>query len=169
MKRLNAIGLAAALGLFAPGARAQGVQKLISGWPDANKKAAQALIEKYGQPDETDPGTLEWHNRGSFKHIVVSGAPRPLGMVSHVVSYRVPVDVGLLRLENCYVVPDKAADELTSVGDSEALNTLCLNVANEIIRGRDVKEARAFQSRTLSLRAAGKSSDYFDKLLFAVP
>jgi hypothetical protein len=67
------------------------------------------------------------------------------------------------------LVVDRTVGTLSARSDSEQANTLALNLADEIARGkRDVESARLFMTETLRKAAAGKSSPYMDGLLFSV-
>jgi len=60
--------------------------------------------------------------------------------------------------------------DLAARSNSEELNRLCLNLADDIARGRRTPaEARRFYRRTLSLALSGKSSPYMERLVFPVP
>lgn len=50
-------------------------QSIISSWPDKTKKAAQALIDKYGQPDGAMDTMLVWNDKGDWKQITVYRDP----------------------------------------------------------------------------------------------
>jgi hypothetical protein len=169
-KKMMSAGLAAALGLFAAGARAAqtAAERAVSGWPEAGRQAAQALMEKYGEPDWSSSARIEWLHRGSFKRIAVNAAPGALGIIENTIGYEVPAGgIGLLSLQDCAVVPDKGAAELTAFSGREDLNLLGLNVADEVMHGKlDVAQARELQARTLGPRDSGKSSPYQEKLLF---
>jgi hypothetical protein len=161
--------LAVFLALFAVGARAasQRAQRAVQGWPEPNKQAAMAMIDKYGQPDTTSPDRLEWTNRGPFKRIAVDGLPGASGIVENTVAYPVPSGAGLLSLKEGYVYPNPEAAELTSYGGSEQENVLALNTADDVLCGRlDAGQAHARQERTIRLQRSGKSSTAAERLQF---
>src|SRR5918994_1023650 len=45
------------------------VERIIAGWPDAQKNVARQLLEKYGPPNEATPTRLFWHNNRPWKRI----------------------------------------------------------------------------------------------------
>ena len=146
------IGLALALGLFAAGANAAQTEaeRATLGWPEASRKTAAAMVEKYGQPDAYTPTRVEWRDRGAFKRIAVNGTPNAPGVLENTVAYAVPADgIGLLSLRDCYVVPDKGAAELTAYGASEDRNVRGLDLAEKVLRGElSVEQARKKTRRT---------------------
>src|SRR6185312_865438 len=153
--------LAAFLVLLAVGAwAATPAQRAIEGWPTQNKQAAQAMIDKYGQPDSTIGDRLEWNHRGAFKQVAVDGRAAPNAMVENTVSYPVsPSGVGLLSLNNAVVKPDADSAQLTACSRSERDNVLALNVADGVMHGRlTADQARNEQERTIQLQGPGKST-----------
>jgi hypothetical protein len=146
-------------------------QAVISSWPEAPKKAAQALILEYGRPDGVARLMLVWHDRGVWKRVAVfRRGPRNASgdILENTVSYIVPRSkVALLAEFDKAIVVDRAARTLSVRSGSETDNTLTLNLADEIIRGkRGVASARIFRTFTMAKEAAGKSSPYTEKLLF---
>jgi len=149
----------------------------IERWPELPQKSAQKLLEKYGPPDEVSASMLLWHNKGPFRRIVVFREeiphefPRPHSdLIYHEVDYRVPLDRfdDLARFDGS-LKPDRTAGRLGVRGESEEMNLLSLNLANDVIRGkRSVESARKFLARTDALAQAGKSSPYMESLLFRV-
>jgi len=166
MKTIEA-GLAAFLVLFAVGARAATkAQRTVEGWPEANKQAALAMIDKYGQPDSTIGDRLEWDNRGQYKRIVVDGhAPSNL-MVENTVAYAAPRHAGLVNLD-AIVKPDVDKGELTSCGRSETANKAALNLSDDVMHGRkSADQARQEWTQTSKLEKSGKTSAISERLQF---
>jgi len=161
--------LAALLVLFAAGAWASTpAQKAIEGWPQPNKQAAQAMIDKYGAPDSTIGDRLEWDHRGPYKRVVVDGRADPGTMVENTVNYPVKAhDFGLLSLNDAVVRPDAETAELTACSRSEGSNVLALNTADSVMRGRmSADQAREQQAQTLRLEKSGKTSASAEGLQF---
>lgn len=140
----------------------------ISTWLDRPRSTMKLMTERYGPPDALAPGIATWRNRGPWKRIVVRGHA-PNGCLEQTVSYGVPAAAVVPLLEFGHGVSlDLADDELTASSDDESLNRLALNLAVEIAGGRrDSREAREFYAKTARLSAAGKSSSYLSKILFA--
>src|SRR3569832_509542 len=163
--------LAASFVLLAAGAWASTpAQRAVEGWPQPNKQAAQAMIDKYGQPDSTIGDRLERDHRGPFKRVAVDGRAGADAIVENTVDYPVASasgGMGLLCLDGAVVRPDIDAAELSACSASESSNILALNTADGVMRGRtSADDARTQQARTLRLRSAGKSSPDAERLQF---
>ncbi|MFI5349008.1 MAG: hypothetical protein ACHQ2Z_05665 [Elusimicrobiota bacterium] len=152
-------------------------KSVIASWPEKTKAAAQALIEKYGQPDMVTNKMLGWQDKdqwsmvGVFRDAVAHNDPVPHeDFIENKISYSVPENkVGDLAKFNHAVVVDQSRGTLAAHCDSEEHNILTLNLANDIVTGkRDVAAARGFQKKTMAETAAGKSSPYTERLLFSV-
>ena len=72
---------------------------VIKDWPDESREAAQLVIDRYGDPDESTPTLLTWHEAGPWKRVIASRTfyqhdlPAPhIDAVESVIDYRVPVD-----------------------------------------------------------------------------
>src|SRR5688500_13886103 len=50
---------------------------VTAAWPQVSRDAAQAMIAKYGQPDEVTETMLVWHDPGPWKHTILSRDPTP--------------------------------------------------------------------------------------------
>jgi hypothetical protein len=97
-------------------------------------------------------------------------AARPSRTLEQAVDYYVPDSklAALSRYSHGLVV---CADqgELAARSDSEELNRLTLNLADEIVTGkRTPEQAGRFYSDAVELTKAGKSSAYLQRLLFEV-
>jgi hypothetical protein len=153
-------------------------QSVIALWPDKTRIAAQALIEKYGAPDDLWNNWMEWSPRGPilaveiFRDAVPVDDPIPHeDFIVSKVGYKVPANrVGALARFSPEIVVDQIRGWVAVHGESEQYNTLALNLAQEIIADkRDVASARSFMNKTLKEATAGKSSPYTDGLMFAPP
>lgn len=150
-------------------------QTAISSWPDNTKKAAQALIDKYGQPDSVSNNKLAWSDKDQWKEVAVyrdpveHSSPMPhQDFIENKISYKVPENkvADLIKFDQALVI-DETRGTLASHCDSEKANTLALNLADEIVNGkRTVASAKSFLRNTLEKSMAGKSSDYMDTLRF---
>ena len=177
MTRLVAGAALAALLTLAPAARAALTpEQAMSGWPEAAKSAARITIAKYGAPVELGPDALVWRDNGPWKRTVVYRRAWPhyedredKDYLENTISYRVPEDklAALARFDS-KVDADPRYAELSARSESEAVNFLILNLADEIVAGkRNFNDARRFCARTARLAEAGKSSPYLERLLFA--
>lgn len=118
---------------------------LTKGWPQASATAAQEIIAKYGQPDETTSDMLIWKsNVAPFKaikvHKTVYSHKFPLlhqNALEHVVDYKVPTDrVDNVLQYNEAIIIDKNKGQMSSFAESEAMNILALNLAKDVIDGK---------------------------------
>lgn len=174
MNRILEAGLlVVALAAGAAGTAAEqraAAERIVAGWPNGSRQAAEGLLAEYGGPDLVDVGRLDWNERGGFKKIIVRAWPgiNP-GVVQHTVRYAVPADAGILALKDSVVVPDRTAGVLSAFSGKEATNILALNTADRVLSGRaNVAQARQAYGRSLELRAAGKSSPETQRILFNV-
>jgi hypothetical protein len=142
---------------------------IIASWSPHSRGEAAALIARYGAPDALSLGALGWKDKGRWKRIVLWDAGGSAGGLQQTVSYRVPPDKReALAAFSAEVVVSPDGTELSARSQSEGLNCLALNLADEVGRGlRDPKGARRFYDRTAALAAAGKTSPYMQGLLFA--
>lgn len=153
----------------------QDARTVISSWPDNTKKAAQALIEKYGQPDGVTDRMLVWHDKDQWQKVAVfrdsvkHEAPFPhQDFLENTINYKVPESkiADLIKFDQGLVI-DETRGTLASHCDSEEANTLALNLANDIVTGkRSASSARSFMRDTMMKSAAGKSSPYMQRLQF---
>lgn len=147
----------------------------VDSWPAETKKAAQALIEKYGQPDGVMDHALIWKNKEQWQQVTVyrdavtHSLPMPhQDFIENTISYKVPESKvsDLIKFDLALVI-DGTRGTLASHCDTEKANTLALNLANEIVTGkRTVASAKAFLRDTMMKTMAGKDSPYTEKLMF---
>lgn len=151
------------------------VERVIGGWPSPSRKAARAVMDKYGPPHMITHKCLVWIGNGQWKGTLVyrAGAlASPPGVerraLRQFVSYRVPPDkLAALARFGGGVSVDPIRGELAAESDSEEENFLALNMADEVVSGRrQPEEARALYARTLSLALSGKSSPAMSRLQF---
>lgn len=151
--------------------------KVIDRWEGPSAEAGRALLQRYGVPDDVTPNRITWDRRGAWKRTVVWNrepvyrTPGDLAVLEQTVDYRLDLmqTVQLLAFSDGLVV-DLAHGELSSRAGNEGINYLTLNLADEIARGaKSVQQAQAAYTRIVTLAAAGKTSPYTEKLLFATP
>ncbi|HAM36154.1 MAG TPA: hypothetical protein DEB40_02505 [Elusimicrobia bacterium] len=148
---------------------------LIKDWPAASQYIARVMIEKYGQPGDFNDHALVWRNNGPWKRtIVYRTAPKSASdgmqdsVLEQTVHYRVPLSKfeELSRFDS-RVVANRSRNELASISDSEKMNFLALNLADEIVIGwRNAAEARFLHDQVSKLAQSGKSSPYLEGLQF---
>jgi hypothetical protein len=151
------------------------VQPLIDAWPQAPRNIAAKLLERYGPPNEATPTKLMWYRNGPWRRTVLTADevvhdfPTPhTDFLSQYVGYRVPVRAftELAQFDGSLLL-DRTAGEMGARCDMEAMNTLTLNLAHDIITGRrTVGDARKFYADTAAAYHLGRPTPYTDELLF---
>lgn len=147
----------------------------LAGWPQPARRAADQLVEKYGPPHEVTAHALVWQGNGPWKRTVLhrTGAKHnfPLpheDVLEQTINYRVPPDkVGALSAYDGSLVVDRTRGELTAYSDSEAENTLMLNLADDIVTGqRTVDEALGYHAQVVRGMQTHVPESYPVKLKF---
>lgn len=149
--------------------------KLIEAWPKASQEATQAVIDKYGAPDEATASELTWHGRGDWKRIVASKAfyqhdfPAPhQDSIETVIDYRVPPDkFSDLAAFDGSVIAERTAGEVSARCHDEEANRLALNLMHDIVTGaKTVAQARAYYAKEFADFRRKKPTPYMKKLHF---
>lgn len=144
-------------------------------WPQAPRTVVLAMAERYGEPDATSDDSVVWSRRGRWERIVVWREPPVSGrgarrgdFLQQTVSYRVPQDrLKEFSRSGIRVAADPVRGELSARASSEKLNTVALNLADEVLaNGMDAGTARRIYERAARLTRAGKSSAYAESLRF---
>jgi hypothetical protein len=153
------------------------VRKTLAGWPEARQKLAAVLVTKYGPPQEMTPGELIWGQRGPWKRVVLHRVgvkhefPLPHeDVLEQTVNYRVPVEKAseLLKYNGSLVI-DCTRGELSAHCDSEAQNTIALNIADDIVTGnRTADEGAAYHAQMIRALQTHVEEAYPRKLKFKV-
>lgn len=153
-------------------------EETITGWPTLAQRMALLTIERYGRPDAVAEDALVWRGNGPWLRTTVHSRAltrrayrRDVDFLENTVRYDVP---RRLRADLARFDPglswNAALGELSSRAESEELNMLALNLADEIIQGvRDVDEALSVRERILRFSASGKASPYLRGLKFVSP
>lgn len=157
---------------------AQQTAVTIDHWPETAKKAAKAMMEKYGEPHEQTEGMLIWKDTGPFTHTIVykeeiqHNFPMPhKDVLEQVVNYDVPVEKfsDLARYDGSVIV-ERTKGTMAARCDKEAANFLALNLAHDIIQGtRTVDEAREMYAGVIMQMLKGEEHGYLQKLTFSLP
>jgi hypothetical protein len=131
-------------------------QKSLAGWPEATRRLGSQLFTKYGAPAEVTARHITWYDNAPWKRTTLYkegpqhnfAAPHK-DVLEQVVNYKVPLDkLAMLAQFNRSVVASLTRGELASLSDSEELNFLALNVADDIVKGeRDVEAARTYYAQ----------------------
>lgn len=150
----------------------------ISGWPEASRMAAKAMIDKYGKPNESTPRMLVWYNNGPWKRtIVYDQEVAHIFPVDHVdvmeqtIDYKVPPNKATDVISYDGSVTIRRTDgELAAKCDKEGANFLAINLANDVATGkRTVADARSFYATAIKEFALqNKMSPYMEGFQFDV-
>jgi len=136
------------------------------------------MVEKYGQPAEETATMLVWHNTGPWKRTIISKEavqhdfpmPHP-DVMEQVINYKVPPDkFDDLAMYDGSVIVERTKGELSARCDKEGANFLALNLANDIVTGKQtVSGARAEYARQIKAMMGGQPAPYTERLKFDVP
>jgi hypothetical protein len=159
-----------------PEMKSSDARTTLQNWPKEAKKAAEMMIQKYGQPDEVTAMRVVWHDNGPWKRTVVTkeetdhAFPMPhKDVLEQVIDYRVSTDKfdDLARYDGSVIV-ERTKGELSARCDKEEANFLALNLANDVATGKkSPEEAREQYAQTIKAVMAGKRDPYVQKLQFA--
>lgn len=136
-------------------------------WFDSPRVMSRVLLDRYGPPSVLAPNAVSWYQQEPWKRITVHG-DSPENYLEQAVGYQAkPGAVARLKEFGQGVRVDLISEELSARSNSEALNLLALNLANDVASGgRSPREAREYYLRSIKLAAAGKTMPYMEKLMF---
>ena len=152
--------------------------EIVQRWPAESREAAELVLKKYGEPDESSESQLTWHRRGEWKRIVASRAffqhdfPAPhQDSVESVIDYRVPPGkFSDLAAFDGSVICERTAGEVSARCHDEEANRLALNLMHDIVTGtKTVSDAREYYAKEFADYRRKKPTPYMEKLRFAVP
>ncbi len=144
-----------------PGAQphaAQQPEQIIENWKEEAHKAAQAMLQSYGPPDEITQERLIWHDNGPWVRTEVVNEEIPHNfpmphkdMLYQSVYYDVPQEkVAELAEFTGSVLVDRVKGELTARCDKEEPNFLSINLSHRIIEGEiNAQEARQIYAEAM--------------------
>jgi hypothetical protein len=141
-------------------------------------EGARQMLAQYGAPNEATPTKLFWYHAGPWKRIQVTSDvvthdfPAPHSdYLTMWIDYQVPVGlVGEITRYDGSCLVDRTAGEAGARCDSEAANTITLNLMHEIVTGkRTVEEAREVYAENMAGYTMGRPAPYAERLLFPVP
>jgi hypothetical protein len=154
----------------------QGSQVNVNDWPETAQKAAKAMMEKYGEPAESTPHMLVWHNTGLFTRTIVykeevqHDFPMPhKDVLEQFINYQVPADkFDDLAMYDGSVIAERTKGVLSARCDKEGANILALNLANDIVTNkRTVQDARKFYAYAMMQMMQGEKPAYIESLQFS--
>jgi hypothetical protein len=153
-------------------------QAVIQRWPDAPKAEAEKLLAHYGPPNEATPTKLFWYRTGPWARMELTAdevshnfPTEHVDFLTQYVDYPVdPAKADELVAFDGSVIIDRTAGQIAARCDSEAANTLTLNLAVEILEGRrTVDDARRFYAETIAAYTLGRDAPYAERLQFQPP
>lgn len=154
------------------------VEAIVASWPAAPQKGAREMLDRYGPPNEATPTKLFWYRKGPWKRIqvtsdvLVHNFPTPHSdYLTQWIDYQVPVGMfGEIGRYDGSCLVDRTAGEAGARCDSEAANTITLNLMHEIVTGKmSVEEARTVYADSMMAYTLGREAPYAERLLFALP
>jgi hypothetical protein len=154
------------------------IERIIAGWPEAQRNIARQMLDKYGPPNEATSTKLFWYRNGPWKRTILSSDvvahnwPAPHSdFLTQVIDYRVPPEMAhLVAMFDGSILLDRTRGEVAARCDSEAANVLGLNMVHEIVTGkRTVEEARETSTQNTVAYNLGRHAPYAERLLFEVP
>lgn len=172
--------LATALtGLATAGAaQAQSATQMVAEWPETARMAANAMMDKYGQPDEATPSQLVWHDNGPWKRTIVYREeidhhfPMPhKDVLEQFIDYDVPPEMfDELAMYDGSVIVERTKGEISARCDKEVANFLALNLAHAIVHGEHtVEEARDVYARQIMAMKNDQAAPLTDGFNFELP
>lgn len=153
----------------------KGVAKAIASWPERPRLGANAMMAKYGAPNEVTSERLIWHNAGPYKRITVFNLETPhdfplphVDFLEHTIVYNVPQEkVGDLIAFDASSTINRTVGELSARCDLEGHNILTLNLDHDIVTGKmTVEQARQAFGENVQQDVMGKHPAYVEKLQF---
>ncbi|ACL62562.1 hypothetical protein [Methylobacterium nodulans] len=169
----KSVHLTAALVLAVAVGRASAEERPAQDWPAASRAAADAIVAKYGPPQEQTATLLIWYRNGPWIRTVVHklGAEHDFpvkhqDVLEQSLPYKVPLNLySAVATFNGSVIPDRTRGTLTAFGASEAENILSLNLARAVVRGEmNAEQARDAQVAAERDLANGKTPEIAAKL-----
>jgi hypothetical protein len=150
-------------------------QKHLAGWPEATRRLGAQLMARYGAPTEITSRQVTWINSGQWARTTLykEGAAHNFAsphrnVLEQAVLYKVPIDklVPLAQFNRSLVV-DLARGELVSSADSEEINYLTVNVADDVVKGhRTAEEARIYFAQLVRAKMIKEPEQELQRLKF---
>ncbi|HWJ26129.1 MAG TPA: hypothetical protein VNS32_06275 [Flavisolibacter sp.] len=153
------------------------VKQIISKWSAKPKEVANAMIAKYGNPNEATANLLIWYNNGPWKKTILYKEEVPhdfpkahTDLLQQFIDYKTPVDKfdDLAQYDGSVIV-ERTKGEISARCDKEEMNFLALNLANDVATGnKTVEEARAYYAKAAMAFMKGQKDPYTTGLKFTV-
>lgn len=123
----------------------------LKDWPEASQKAATNMQEKYGNPNEVTDEMLIWNENGEwlktilYKKEMAHDFPKShTDVLEQWINCKVPLDkYNELATYDGSITVNRTNGTISCRCDLEAMNTLALNLAYDIIKGdKSAEQAR---------------------------
>jgi len=147
----------------------------LSSWPEASQKAAQHMIDTYGEPAHITDHELIWYETGPWAKTVIYDTETTHNFpVTHPdvmqqwIEMSVPADMfdDLANYDGSVVV-NRTEGLISARCDKEAANFLAINLAYDIVQGnKTVEEARQFYADTIEQVMSGETPEYVQGFIF---
>lgn len=153
------------------------LDQLTRDWNPAARQAAQTMFQKYGAPQEFTNQRLIWRNNGGWKETKVVNEDVQHHFPHHhsdVLEQRIamnvpPEKIAELAQFSGSVIVDRTKGEIIVRCDTEENNTIALNLANDIIRGRlNAEQARSRYAELSQAVKNGQRPTYATGFQFSV-
>ena len=150
--------------------------QMMRDWHPASQEAVRMMTQKYGPPMEVTATMAMWGKTGPWKRTIVSSQavqhafpmPHP-DVMEQVVDYKVPpATVDELAQYDGSVIVERTKGELSARCDKEGANFLALNLAHDLVTGKQTVEgARKMYGEQILAMKAGRPAPYTERLMFA--
>jgi len=153
------------------------MDRMMTGWPMASKDAAKFMTEKYGMPAAMTSDMAGWGRTGPWKRTVVFAREyahefpmHHTDVMQQWIDYKAPWDMyDELAMYDGSVVLERTAGEMSARCDKEGANFLALNLAHDIVMGKQsVEGARRMYGEQVMAMKAGRAAPYMMGLMFQV-
>ena len=150
--------------------------QLIQKWPAESKEAAQLVLDRYGEPQDSSETQLTWYKAGPWKRIVAQKTffrhnfPAPhTDSVESVIDYHVPTEkVSELAAFDGSIIVERTAGEVSARCHDEQANFLALNLMHDIVSGKkNVREARDYYAKEFADYRRRQATPYMERLHFS--
>ncbi len=151
------------------------MQRMMSGWPTASRDAAMFMTTKYGPPAAMTAEMAVWGRTGPWKRTVVFAREYAHEFPAHHtdvmqqwVDYKAPADkYDELAAYDGSVVLERTSGEMSARCDKEGANFLALNLAHDLVMGKQTVEgARTMYGAQITAMKAKQPAPYTERLMF---
>ncbi len=151
--------------------------RMMSAWPKASREAAMFMANEYGPPAAMTPDMAVWGQTGPWKRTIVFAKEyahefpmHHTDVMQQWVDYKAPPAMyDDLAMYDGSVVLERTTGEISARCDKEGANFLALNLAHDIVTGKQTVEgARKMYGEQIMAMKAMKPAPYTEKLMFGM-